>query len=224
MATEQPRDLRSATSAQPANPHNSGSIVGSYSDLFKDIQAEWNKAEASIKRGEQIALDLSIPAVTELRYAGRRIVDALCEANTGGDEVKIVALLEDARFCCHRAQHDAIDAAMAKIGIDLDDLTSRLGFDAVIAAYPTFNDFYADFVISREKIAASREKRDDRKAIYDSISEVDLPDLAHRYERIMAVRPIAKQNALKRRLGGMNGAALLVIALIGLLFAGLAVD
>ncbi len=38
--------------------------------------------------------------------------------------------------------------------------------------------------------------------------------------RVKRKRPIAKRNALKRRLGSMNGLALLAIALLGLIFRG----
>lgn len=195
-----------------------------YAELLRDIRGEWNKAEAAIKRSEQVALEVAFPSIIELRYAGRRIVDALDAAHRGAGEDKVRAFLEDARFCCHRSQHDAIDAAMSKIGIDLDDLTSRLGFDAVIAAYPEFRDFYADFTVAREKIVASRENREDRIGIYDAIMAVDLPNMIARYERIMAVRPIAKHAALRRRLGGINGAVVLVVAILAMTFAGLAVD
>ena len=99
-------------SGQPGNlasfPHAS---------LFADIQREWNAAEESIKRSEQIALDVSIPAISELRYAGRRLVDAMDIAQNGGNAQKVTAVLEDARFCCHRARHDAVDAALSKIAI-----------------------------------------------------------------------------------------------------------
>lgn len=216
MVTGQRRGSQSGLKAPVSSPFP-------YADILRDIQKEWNKAEAAIKQSEQVALAVSIPAITELRYAGRRLVDALDLAHNNGDDEKIRALLEDARFCCHRAQHDAIDAAIAKIGIDLDDLTSKLGFEAVIQSYPEFRDLYADFGCSRAKIVNSRGKRDDRNGIYDAITSVDLPSLVGRYDKLMAVRPIAKSAAWKLKLGGITGWALLVIALVGCVFAGLGV-
>lgn len=105
MATEQHKDSQSGPSGQASDQFP-------YSDILRDIAKEWNKAESAIKRSEQIAGDVSIPAISELRYAGRRMIDALDAAHHGGNDDKIRALFEDARFCCHRAQHDAIDAAM----------------------------------------------------------------------------------------------------------------
>lgn len=196
----------------------------SYSEILRDIRQEWNKAEAAIKRAEQLVGDIHIPAVFELRYAGRRIIDALDAAHHGGTPDKILALLEDARFCCHRAQHDAIDAAMSKMSISLDNLTSRLGFDAVIAAYPPFREFYSDFMVAREKIALSRENRTDRNGIYESLTAVDLPDLTKRFTLLMAAEPIAKSAAIKLKLGGFVGAVIAVATVLAAVFAGLAVD
>lgn len=199
-------------------------LGGSYAELLRAIQVEWNKAEEAIKLSEQLGLEVSIPSISELRYAGRRIVDALDLAQNGGDDTKIRALLEDARFCCHRAQHDAIDSAMAKIAIDLDDLTTRLGFEAVLDAYPEFREFYGDFTVSRSKIAASRKNREDRNAIYEAITAVDLPNLVTRFDRLMAVRPIAKRSAFKRRLGTVGGVITLIAIILTAFFAGLVVD
>lgn len=192
--------------------------------ILRDIAKEWNKAEAAIKRSEQIAGDVSIPAISELRYAGRRMIDALDASHHNGNEDRIKALFEDARFCCHRAQHDAIDAAMAKIGIDLDNLTNKLGFEAVLHAYPDFREFYSDFSIARGKIALSRGNRNDRIGIYEAITAVDLPNLAERHERLMAARPIAKWTSLRLRMSGVWGVIIGLAAIAAAVFAGMAVD
>jgi hypothetical protein len=195
-----------------------------YADLLREIQVEWNKAEEAVKRSEQLTLEVSIPAISELRYGGRRLVDALDQAHRGGDDAKIRALLEDARFCCYRAQHDAIDSALATIGIDLDDLSRRLGFEAVIDAYPEFREFYAEFNLARGKIVESRRDRPGRNDIYEALTATDLPKLTAHYQRLIAVQPIAKRSALRRRLGSVYGFLILVAALAAAVFTGLAVD
>jgi hypothetical protein len=215
MATEQPQGFKSEPNALPVKAQPLP-----YAELFADIQTEWDKAESSIKRSEQVALDVSIPAITELRYGGRRIVDALNATASGEPEADVRAFLEDARFCCHRARHDAVDAAFSKIAIDLDDLTKRLGFEAMIAAYPEFREFYADFTRARAKIADSRERRGDRAAIYEAIDTVDLPDLVKRYEQIVACTPIAKEFAAKARVKAFGFWVMLFLAVLGAFFSG----
>lgn len=193
--------------------------------LFVEIQSEWNKAEEAIKRSEHVVTDVSIPAITELRYAGRRIVDAMAFAGKDGDHSdKIKALLEDARFCCHRAQHDAIDAAMAKISIDLDNLVNKLGLEPVAKAYPPFQVFYATFALAQERVASSRGNREDRNAIYDTITEIDLPAMVRCYREVMVVRPIIKKHALSMRLGSYGVYFLGFVAVATMIFAAMAVD
>lgn len=214
-------------SALPAalNGLSADQLSSAQQALFQSIQVEWDKAESVIKRSELTTLDQCTPAVAELRYAGRRIVDAFVKAGTPGDHnAAIQALLEDARFCCHRAQHDAIDVTIAKIAIDLDNLTTKLGFEPVLHAYPEFREFYAEFAVVRDKIVVSRANRHDRHVVYDLIANTDLNDLVRRYERIMAVRPLAKRTALKMRLGSINGYVITGATILGMLFAGLAVD
>jgi hypothetical protein len=219
MGTRPRSGSQGASNAPDAN-------LAQFPDLLKEIQQEWNKAESAIKRSEQIVKEISIPAISELRYAGRRIIDALHANAEGGahNTDRLKALLEDARFCCHRAQHDAIDAALAKIGIDLDNLTERLGFDAVLSTYPAFREFYADFCRSRDKIVISRHKRDDRNGIYEAITATDLPGLVEHYEKLMAVRPMIKRISLKIKMGGIVGIVIAVATIAAAVFAGLSVD
>lgn len=203
-------------------PGNNSSFA--HSDLFADIQREWNAAEESIKRSEQVALDVSIPAIFELRYAGRRIVDALDIAQRGGTAEKVQAVLEDARFCCHRARHDAIDAALAKIAIDLDDMTHRLGYAAVIGAYPDFHLLYIEFEQARTKIAESRGDRQNRNMIYSTVSNVDFPSIVERYKALVVCKPIALAYSAKRSRERLGWWVMLGITIIALILAVLAVD
>jgi len=94
----------------------------------KATQDEWNRAEADIKTAEMGVHSIVIPSVKELRYGGRRVIDALMEIArnpNNADNTRIKALLDDAHFDCHRARHDAIDAA--KIAADLEIMTAKLG-------------------------------------------------------------------------------------------------
>lgn len=50
------------------------------------IHDEWNKSEEAIKAAEQVNGRVILPAVKELRYAGRRIVEALHLIGAGDDD------------------------------------------------------------------------------------------------------------------------------------------
>ena len=75
-----------------------------YDELLVQIQDEWNIAESDIKQAEQICNGVVIPSIIELRYAGRRIIEALTKIQLGAPEIEISDLLSDARFNCHRAR------------------------------------------------------------------------------------------------------------------------
>lgn len=183
-------DLAKPLDGSPQFPHI---------EILADIQREWDLAEEAIKRCEQVARAAIIPAIKELRYAGRRIVDALNKAHKSGSKDDVTALLEDARFDCHRARHDAMDAALDVMALDFDNLTKRLGYDAVIQAYPEFQSLYRDFAKARRQIAMSRGDRLNRNAIYETISSVDFPDLADRYADLVTCKPIALAAAAKSK-------------------------
>lgn len=198
-----------------ANPSD-GSTQFPHIEILADIQREWDLAEEAIKRCEQVARAAIIPSIKELRYAGRRIVDALNTAHKAGSQQDVIALLEDARFDCHRARHDAMDAALDVMALDFDNLTKRLGYDAVIQAYPDFQSLYRDFAKARRQIAMSRGDRLNRNAIYETISSVDFPDLADRYADLVTCKPIALAAAAKskrQRIGWWFMLALTLIAL-----------
>jgi len=96
--------------------------ITDFATTLTQIRREWDKAEHSLKIAEQVGNQVIFPAIKELRYAGRRIVDALAECASGGDANKVRALLDDALFDCYRARHDAVDASISTIAAELDVL------------------------------------------------------------------------------------------------------
>ncbi len=133
---------------------------------------EWNKAENAIKKAEQVNGEVINPAVYELRYAGRRLVEALAEKDNDPD--KAIKLLGDAHFDCCRARHDAIDAATAKISSDLDIATNKIGAHNILTYFPEWRDLAQELIQVRELIANSREHRNDRDKIYNVLQNENL--------------------------------------------------
>ena len=134
------------------------------------IHDEWNKSEEAIKAAEQVNGRVILPAVKELRYAGRRIVEAIHLIGAGDDD-EAAKRLQDAEFNCYRARHDAIDAATAKIAIDLEAAASRLGHGAILAGYSKFPDMWQMLESIRRRITQSRRYREKRDEIYTEIND-----------------------------------------------------
>ena len=103
-------------------------------------------------------------------------------------------------------------------------MTKRLGYAAVIQAYPDFQILYVAFSEARQKIASSRGDRQNRNAIYDTVAAVDFPHIAERYTNLLVCKPIALSYAAKGRRDRFAGRILIAAALFTMLLAGLAVD
>jgi hypothetical protein len=173
-----------------------------YAVIVADIMAEWNKAEADIKTAEMVVSKIGLPSVKELRYAGRRLVEAFAlifKDQDGASKEKIKALLEDARFDCHRARHDAVDAATAKIAADMEIMAKQLGYDAILPTFPQFPHLTKKVIFVRSKIIESRKNREDRDAIYSVIESVDLPELVSSFNELISHEQIMVAIAKKRR-------------------------
>ena len=70
---------------------------------------EWNEAETWVKKGENINGAPVIPAINELRYAGRRLVDALA-AHQQEDSGKAKNPIKAAKDNLSKTKHDVVDS------------------------------------------------------------------------------------------------------------------
>ena len=192
-------------------------------NLFEQICAEWNKVEKDIKLAEQVSGKAVIPSINELRYAGRRIVDALAKARVPGSEHDVAVLLAEARFDCHRARHDAIDVGSSIIAGECEAMVRHLGYEAILKTYPEFPALNAQLVKARRMIAHSRQNRDEREKIYAELEDVAFPGLVEKFNALKASGPIMVELAKSQRrknafllLGFVVTLAGLVVSLIAL--------
>jgi len=175
------------------------SEIDQYKDLLSSVREEWDKSESYIKEAEQVNNAVVFPSIKELRYAGRRIIDALYLIVSNGNPSEISDLLRDARFDCHRARHDAIDAATSKIAIDLEIAVKYLGPSIVLDSFPKYRELVNKIQRIRKKIAESREERTKRENIYSSIEEEDFPGLLKLYYEFKNSESLMQKAADKER-------------------------
>jgi len=197
--------------------------------LLKSIQDEWNRAEEDVKTAEMVVHSIVIPSIKELRYGGRRVIDALMVITSdpeNPDHDRIKALLDDARFDCHRARHDAIDAATAKIAADLEIMVEKLGHESILPAFPDFPSLYQNLTSVRDRIRMSRGNRDNREVIYSVIEAADFQELVNAFNRMRSCEPIMVALAKKNRRndffgkwGFIIGVVGVIVGIVGIIFA-----
>ena len=146
-----------------------------------DLIEQWNIAETRIKRAEQVrANEIVAPAIFELRYAGRKIVDSLeivLKSDISSDTKSrdtVVSYIADATEDCVKAKHDAIDAMMNFVTSWFDDLEKKIGVEEIQKFFPNYFEVVGTISVIQEQIADSRGDRNKlRDSIYNRIDGED---------------------------------------------------
>lgn len=133
--------------------------------LAKDF---WNETEDLIKEAEQINGAMIVPAISELRYGGRKLIDYLDSISCPDPKVR-QAHLADFLQCCIRARHDAVDAIVSYIALYLEELERSVSADLIERAYPDYVAFKVLLFEAAKLIAESRKDRIQRNVIYSKI-------------------------------------------------------
>jgi len=196
--------------------------------LFKDLIAQWNIAERRIKKAEQVqGNEVVNSAIFELRYAGRKIIDAmqliLSKDWQNDTEIyeQIRRYLADAIEDCVKAKHDSIDAMIDFVTTWFDELEQRIGLRKLTEIFPEYLDITSKIAEVQDKIAHSREHRTTaRDSVYDEIEAKDYEDILKLYNkmRLSKNRVQAIVNSDNRQ-AWINAIALAVNIVLGVVIA-----
>jgi hypothetical protein len=193
-----------------------------YRATLDKLTKAWDRAERSIKSAENVCEDVVSPAVNELRYAGRKLVESW-QLLLAGKAEDANERLRDALFDCCRAEHDAIDAATATMAMRTLNATHSMGFDAVLRSFPDFPQLTRAIAAIQRLAEESRAERNNRQATYALMQEAQFPELLRLYRAFLdsedMMRGLAKverRNALRSRIMFWVGLVSLVVALAGL--------
>lgn len=193
-------------------------VQDGFGNLYKQICQEWNKAEQDVKRAEQVCDEVIIPSIMELRYAGRRVVQALELISQDGDKEEAKKLLHDAWFNCHRARHDAIDASTTQMAKVIKIAVKKLRYSAILQAFPQFSQLWYKLQTTRRKIVESRGSSRQRDEIYEIVEDTNFPEVLALFEEFQHSEPVMRAIAERdRRLSAVAWVALsvAVIAVLG---------
>jgi RNase H-fold protein (predicted Holliday junction resolvase) len=150
-----------------------------FDTALRELIKQWNIAEGRIKKAEQVRGNQIVSsAIYELRYAGRKIIDAieitLEDPKLSSQEAKdkVHAQIADATEDCVKAKHDAIDAMMNFVTSWFNRAEQSLGLDKIQSFFPDYMETTALIADVQNKIAESRIDRNKlRDSIYDAIDK-----------------------------------------------------
>lgn len=163
------------------------------------LHDEWMKAEQFIKKSERISNEALIPAIKELRYAGRRYFQAYGEHKQQLPDARIQAHLTEAIENCKKARHDAIDGSIAFVHGELDLLIDKAGIEVIAAGFPEYSSLRSEMREVSEIIVSSRRNRSEIDGHYDSILEKHLDAIIDFYGRLEDSREVIAAILRKRR-------------------------
>ncbi|MQP67942.1 hypothetical protein GE253_21730 [Niveispirillum sp. SYP-B3756] len=136
-----------------------------------------------LKISERLRGEVNLPAINELRYAGRRIADALAimsdEAAGAVGEEQARTFLKEAHLFCMRAEHDCVDAIalyVHQITKEYDRLYDR---DLLNESCPSLRGYFQRKRMIDELIVSSRENREARDETYQIIIRDHLEELVN---------------------------------------------
>jgi len=199
-------------------------------NLLNELIKQWNIAERRIKRAEQISGDVVISAIFELRYAGRKLADALTLVLTrdwkNDREIyeTIYRYLADAIEDCVKAKHDAIDATVDFVVSWLNEVDRKIGSGKLQELFPSYLEATAKIAGIQEQIAYSRQHRvASRDSVYDQIEQTDYESILALYKTMLLskerVQAIVDRDARQHRvhIGILIAGAIGAVAAVGLL-------
>jgi len=196
---------------------------------FLRIVERWNKAETALKKAEGNLTFAQQPAINELRYAGRRIVDALAiclhrhgedvSAHSDGD---IGRVLLEAEQNCIKAEHDVADAIILYVHKYVNTVVEEFGELDVSTHFPNYFTLKTRITKINEFVTSSRGQRGERADIYDEILSDYIPDLSQLYEELRGAQGVIRlqkerrlANEKKQRIMRRIAIAALIMTIIG---------
>ena len=175
---------------------------------FQSMIREWNIAERRIKKAEHVrAGEIVASAIFELRYAGRKVVDALHilgESDWKADAEKrstVLAYLADATEDCVKSKHDAIDSMLDFVTRWFHETEKSLNLGKIIIFFPDYVEIVSKISEIQDKIADSRQNRiASRDGIYDDIENNYLDDIMSLFTKMKISHERVTQEILREKI------------------------
>jgi len=175
-------------------------------DELEELLEYWAKIEGKVKDAEHLAQGVIVPAINELRYAGRRLLmvaSIVSRSKISKEETQCIKEeLIKARQYLQNADHDVSDGILTYMNQLKEYADSEIGHE-VIVKY--FNDYTVFKKRLKEGISATIEARSnlaERPEIYKGTYETAISDLRQMHDEFLQAMAkgkreifVAQQNA-----------------------------
>jgi hypothetical protein len=175
-----------------------------------ELIKQWNIAEHRIKKAEQVrANEVVASAIFELRYAGRKHIDAtklIIDNDLSNNQdiyEKVYAFILDATEDCVKAKHDAIDAMLNFVTSWFYEKEKIWDVSEIQQLFPKYLEVTSRISIIQERIAESRNNRTEKRdTIYDDIDENDFASILELFNTMKAsqekIDGVSKRKRLRK--------------------------
>lgn len=167
------------------------------------LAEHWNAIERRVKQAEQVRGEVVIPAINELRYAGRKVIDAwlLYEKpiSTTEDQNEFDETLAVIKQYLLNADHDVSDAVCFILHKEMQNFLRRYGEKTITKYFNDFPSFLARMKDVNNTVSQSRQTRMDRADKYEDIANNYIPALIGYYDQLLTSAELALEAELKQR-------------------------
>ena len=193
---------------------------------LKIIADRWNAIEKRLKITEKYRLEVDIPAINELRYAGRKIVDVLVLLHSkdyNNDTEKVISdNISHIEQYCMNAEHDLTDGVCTFFDTKMRQVINDYGYDSVCNYFPKTSEIMAMLEEVKELMSVSREDRVSRAKDYKKLEKEYVPKFIDFHNQLIASEEIMLLSKIirekKERMFKIVTAISIVIGLLGLFF------
>ena len=155
----------------------------------------FTNAEKVLKRFERIAGKTLESAINQLRYACRHHLEALAAE----DDESMADALKRAIAHCHRAQYDAVDAAIAIVGKNIVAYNEKYLQSSLIGIIPKYADYFARAIQLLSKLSDEGAPRDIGVGDLGEFGKC-LDELMDIWTELSAKRPLVEKLDYEKRM------------------------
>lgn len=161
-------------------------------NAVKEIVTLFDSAEDKVKEVEQLAQELSVPSINELRYVGYHLARAFCEE----DPQELNIQITKAKGHCKRAIYDAHEIGiifmLEQIKLFKEEYSQFSS--SVIEVLPSYTQELATASKASRFIAEVKEKHRNNRDTYYKKCEPHYLSLRDIFDKLTIAEPLINQN------------------------------